>query len=549
MGLISKLRDIFNRIKNRNNDNKLDFLNEFLDEKEIKQLPTPEADEHIYETIELPENELVSFSDEVLDTESKVSIQKFQHNLKILVQKAKEKGKIDKFMLIREDDFFPTDWEWRVNSKNTNLEKEPTSLSCELRKAYALEQSGIDPFIELFGMKIPNGSTSDEKTMEALSKVDRTYGNVLLPSRFRSTKHFTINTPLGATGAYNFVETNRNFIIIDNMDAFLESEYAYSVAYRDAYLDISHESLPISEEAIVLINDEKYDKIMSDEKVASQLAQRRVVRFKGDELIATNMILTEMGALPSTVGSLYAIYDNDLHNILDSSIQNLAGDNGLLYQKSHAGREGHFSSYYDDKNQDYQMATKEFINFLREKFPEERDLFPEYLTLTNNISVEIVERLGTARLSEAINEYNELASNRAVEKLEEYKKDRQTITPEIHQQFVDTVALINDFYKTEVNYKSYEEKIQIENAIQKFFQSDTVSEQLKAARSVVELLPQQNLDLSKKIIRDDKVSMKEVVSNAIKEGISTEDIVISDDIELKEATQSQLMENDTIRDE
>ena len=72
---------------------------------------------------------------------------------------------------------------------------------------------------------------------------------------------------------------------------------------------------------------------------------------------------------------------------------------------------------------------------------------------------------------------------------------------------------------------------------------------MKAARSVVELLPQQNLDLSKKITRDDKVSMKEVVSNAIKEGISTEDIVISDDIELKEATQSQLMENDTIRDE
>ena len=133
--------------------------------------------------------------------------------------------------------------------------------------------------------------------------------------------------------------------------------------------------------------------------------------------------------------------------------------------------------------------------------------------------------------------------------MEEYKKDRQTITPEIHQQFVDTVALINDFYKTDINYKSYEEKIQIENAIQKFFQGDTVREQLEAAKSVVELLPQQNLDLSKRITRDDKVSMQEVVSNAIKEGISTEDIVRSDDIELKEATQNQLLENDTIRDE
>ena len=61
-------------------------------------------------SIEFPENELVSFSDEILDTTSTASLKKFEHNLKILIKRAKQAGKIDKFVLIRQDDFFPTDW-------------------------------------------------------------------------------------------------------------------------------------------------------------------------------------------------------------------------------------------------------------------------------------------------------------------------------------------------------------------------------------------------------------------------------------------------------
>ena len=119
-----------------------------------------------------------------------------------------------------------------------------------------MEQSGIKQYTEVLGMRIPN-NISDEEIDQALLQVDKTYGSVLLPSKFRSTKHFTINTPLGATGKYNNVESNRDYIIIDDINTFLSSKYAYSVSYRDAYLDISHESLPISEKAIVLINDEK----------------------------------------------------------------------------------------------------------------------------------------------------------------------------------------------------------------------------------------------------------------------------------------------------
>lgn len=388
--------------------------------------------------------------------------------------------------------------------------------------------------------------------MQALSKIDKTFGSVLLPSRFRSTKHFTINTPLEITGDYNSVKTNRDYIIIDDINAFLSSEYGYSVSYHDAYLDISHESLPISENAVVLINDKNYERIMGDEKVARELAQRRVVRFKGDELVAINMILTEMGALPSRIGTAYAYYDNEIHDILDKSIKNLAKENGLFFDKSNAGElkpdGGHFSNYYDDKNKDYEKVLREFVDFLKQKFPEQEELFPECLKPTESNSAEIVAKLGTTKLIEAINEYNELASNRVKKTLEEYKQDRQNITPEVHKQFVKTITLINDFYKRETQYKSYEERLQTEEVIQKFIQGETVSEQLEAGKSVWELLDGKKLNRAETSFTDETISMKQIVSNAITNGISTEDVRESDNIEYLEMQRHQTKFEKTIRE-
>ena len=504
MGFFSKLqhnlKGLYNGIFTGNNDNAVASSNANL--KEQKHLQ--ETDE-TYQLMELPKDELVSFSDEVLDTNSRESIEKFKHNLNILMKRAKEKGKIDKFMLIREDDFFPDGWEWRVLSKNTNLEKVCTRLSYELRKAYALEQKGINPYIEIMGMNIPNRAY--EQSIQDISNVDETFGNILLPSSFRSTKHFTVNTPLEVTGNYNFVRTNRDYVFIDDINEFLASEYGYSISYHDAYLDISHESLPISTGAIVLIKDENYDRIMSDRKIASQLGQRKTVRFKGDTDIAINMILTENGALPSQVSTKYAVYDDEIRTILDRSIRELAEKNNLFFDQSHGGQlhldgGGHFSSYYDDKNQDYEQALNEFIKFLKQKFSEYEELFPEHLEFTENTSYEIVKHIGTTKLLQAIDEYNELASKRIEKALEEYKEDRKNITPEIHQKFVETIHLINDFYKTYTECESLEQ----EDAIQKFLQGDTVEEQLQAAETVCQLLDSKNQNKGETMIASETVT-------------------------------------------
>lgn len=493
MGFFSKLQDNLKEIYKGKSEKEAISL-DYFDGKEMKD------SQHMsepYQPIELPDDELVTFTEEVLDTNSRENIEKFKHNLEILIKRAKENGKVDKFMLIREDDFFPDGWEWRVLSKNTNLEKVATSLSSEIRKAYALEQNGINPYNETMGMNIP--IPSDQVT-QSLSKIDKTLGTVLLPSRFRSTKHFTVNTPLEVTGNYNWVNTNRQHVIIDDIHAFLTSGYGYSISYHDAYLDVSHESLPISADAIDLIKDEDYDRIMSDEKIASQLAQRRVVRVKGDIDVAINMILTENGALPSQVGTKYANYDDEICTILNSSIKELAEKNNLFFDKSHGGElkldgGGHFSNYYDEKNQDFEQAHSEFVDFLRQKFPEYEALFQSKLGIAPKNSHEIVKNIGTTKLLKVIDEYNELASQQMKQRLEDYKQDRKKITPEIHQKFVETIHLIDNFYKTHTKCESQKQ----EEAIQKFMQGDTVSEQLQAVESIRELLTDRNHGKSENI--------------------------------------------------
>ena len=78
--------------------------------------------------------------------------------------------------------------------------------------------------------------------------------------------------------------------------------------------------------------------------------------------------------------------------------------------------------------------------------------------------------------------------------------------------------------------------MQIETAIQKFIQGGTVNEQLEASKNVQELLHYKMLDMNKEHSSEDtkEVSMEEIVRYAIKTGISTEDVLKSDNVESKE---------------
>lgn len=434
-------------------------------------------------TIEFPDDEIVQISSDIIDTRSYENELKLKHNLSVLIKRAKKNNSVDNFVIIREDDIFPDNWEWLPSSDYTTLEYESINLSYMLRKRIA--ESKLKK-IKIGDIELPH--TRDEID-EELNNMDKTIGNVYMPSYFRSTKHFTINTPLGVTGDYNAVESGRKFIIIDNMDNFLNSGYAYSVGYRDAYLDVTHESLKISDDAIVLIDSEKYDEIMKDENIAEQLKMRRVIKYTGDETLAIDMVLSEMSILPSRIGMKYAFYDETTQKILESSIKKLAEKNNLLFNKSHAGpltlEGGHFSNYYDDKNYDRRKYFSNLAKFIESACPGVNFDFTFMMRVDEQNINNLIDTIGAFKLLSIIEEYNTKVKEEFMIRKKTYLSERKQITEEIHDLFISTIGLIDDYY---MSADRKDEGLEFENLIQLFFQSKTLEEQIESAKEIQKIL-------------------------------------------------------------
>ncbi len=476
-----------------------------IEEEQARRIAKAEEERRRFSEAEkiqatLPEGQLtaISLENDFIDTTSPEAIAKFKHNLAVLIKRAKQNGKVDNFKLIREDNFFPEGWEWDVLSGDTNIEKCGNQLTIAAKRAYAYEQAGLETKVNKKGIRIPP-IVSPEQDKKLMDSVDNNISLIAMPSVFRSTKHFTVNTPLEATGAYNNVGMERNYIVIDGIENFLNSGYAYSLSHRDAYLDVSHESLPISQEAVVLINDDKYESLMSNQKTAAELAQRRVIRYKGETEVAIGMILAEMGVLPSQVFTQYATYDENIQQILEESIKELAEKNNLFYDKSHSAmtpENGHFSDFYDRQYTKHLDGLQRFSKFLTQKFPE---FSPELFDLSYSYSglcdfrnpTEIVEQVGTTDIIDAISEYNQQEYQRIEESRRLHKEQRNNITPEEHKIFTNTVAMINEFYKTGSNFYDYN----VREVIANFFHSSIPKQQLEAARQVQEILKSKDVQL------------------------------------------------------
>ena len=406
--------------------------------------------------LDLPPDEIVAITDsEIIDTESPEALAKFKHNLEVLMNQAKEKGKVTDFKIIRDDNHFPFDWKWHVASRNTCFEFVGISLSIELKKYYA-----------------------------AL----KTLGFVKLPVKFRSTKHFTINTPLEATGDYNAVEVNRLFTIIDDIDNFLNSGYAYSMSYHDAYLDVTHEDFPISLQAVVLIKKDKYEEIKNNTSLMEELKKRRIIVYTGEEYLAINMVLTEMGVLPSKIGAKYAYYDQEIYNILDNSLKSIASSHGILYDKSHFAynlKNGHFSSYYDNKNDDYNLSVQSLVNFLKERFPPIASEITISSINSSNGANELIEKINPDELLKAIEEFNNISEIKFQERLSKFIEDKANITPQVSEIFKKTVKRIGLYYENKEYQNIHSElKIKIEELIRHFYHDDSSTNQLKAAEEL-----------------------------------------------------------------
>ena len=435
------------------------------------------------EEIQFESDDIVTISqNNFIDTTDPLSIAKYKNNLRLLVDEVKEKKSVDKFKIIRDDDFFPTDWQWRVASQSTGIELSSFGLSYALKQivaSYNLGNYQNNPF------SIP---LDHDKLNEEMRKLGRYFAAIYMPVRFRSTKHFTINTPLSYTGEYNCVESDRNFTIIDNINNFLLSGYAYSADYRDAYLDVTHESLSISEEAIVLIAEDRYQTLLQDPKIASDLEKRHVIVYRGEEAVAINMILSQEGVLPARPGNRYMIYDDEIRTILESSMKILCANNGIEYSKGHGnidGKGGHFSDLYDGYNREFYEAQEDFIAFLINCFPENTNLINYRILRDSYYAENLIKAVGVDALLQAIDDYNQHVLKLFVVNFNKYVEDRATITPEISQIFKQTVLFIRNFYETGQDKNlSFEESEKFKNLVTLFYHAKTVEDQLLAATEI-----------------------------------------------------------------
>ena len=202
-------------------------------------------------------------NDNIIDTTDSKTIENYKRNLDYLINKAKEEQKITKFALIRNDDFFPYDRKWLVNSSQTNGEYR-TLARVSQKEEQKPQKKGI--------LKIFNKSKEKNNNPVKIETL-----KIYSPVQFRSTKHFTVNTALGMTSEYNLVEQNRKFTIIDDIDNFINSDYGYSFSARDAYLDVTHEPLKISSHAIIVISIDTYNEIKNDKDLMQELKNIKIV--------------------------------------------------------------------------------------------------------------------------------------------------------------------------------------------------------------------------------------------------------------------------------
>ena len=429
--------------------------------------------------------------DGFIDTENPETIQKYKDNLNFLAAEIKKNGRQDKFMLIRDDDNFPHGYKWELASAFTQTEQIKNPLTTAIRRAIA-RQNHPETQQKAPGdlsFMIPGLVDNSEQIRAEADQLDPSIGAVFGPAHFRSTKHFTINTALGHTGSYNAVESNRNFTIIDTIDNFKDSPYRYSLAYEDAYVDTTHEQLEISKNAAILISKERYEEIKNDEALMAEIAERKLVVYSGDESTAINMYLTEQGIFPNNAGMKFHDYDPELNGILDQSIKDLATETGTPFGLGHGninGAGGHFSSFFDDHNQDFRDWQRDFLTALSDKFPDNEDA-PRVMS-NYEAAERFVSEVGIENVEKVLQEINQNYLAKAQAERERYYEERENMSAEDKQLMQSTVQHIREYFKDTKDYVYG--RSEVYGPIQIFYQSKSLKEQIEAARQINQFFDQ-----------------------------------------------------------
>lgn len=224
-------------------------------------------------------------------------------------------------------------------------------------------------------------------------------------SQYRSTIHFSLNGLVASHSKGNF--DNRNFIIIDKLNKHLGNEDFKSIRMEDSFVSGNFQ---ISDDAIILIDENKYNDLINKYPC---LNTYNVVKFKGDEKLATEYVLVNMGIMPEKIKTHSSEYSERTSLYEDYFIS--------LEEKYGIGNDKHIYSeeYTNDDEKNiilWQIYDNKFYNDLFNHFRLEQDNFKEILNnllsyeINNydkeNILKEVIQYIGLENYENFVIEYN-----------------------------------------------------------------------------------------------------------------------------------------------
>lgn len=230
-----------------------------------------------------------------------------------------------------------------------------------------------------------------------------TYQYSPLSTQFRCTVHFTLNGLVSnhSKGAFD----NKNFIVIDKLSKHLGTDDFRSIRMEDTFV---FGEFPISNEAIILINESKYKQLLES---YPYLNTYNVVLFKGDEKLATEMLLASMNIVPEKIETHSAEYSRrtELHQKYFASVTEEYGIEEMKHIYS--------PEYAEDDQKNlvlWQIYDTKFYNELFDYFAlkkEEKESMIEFLTSYRNDRSEQTEMLQKFILDVGLEKYQEFVTS------------------------------------------------------------------------------------------------------------------------------------------
>lgn len=309
----------------------------------------------------------------------------------------------DELMLVRTEDYFPINKKMEIIDELNNTQRYcpniikavndrilasemPTTWNYQGNEFSLVDSDGFFNVKEVMNMYNREFVESEfcEQFLTRSEELRQEYG--FIGSLYRSTKHFSLNGLVSSHAYGNF--SARSFIFLDPFSEHKDDNMA-SFNTVDTYYNVSREKpFCLSEKAILMMPISRYNEIASKQGMRSQFNKYRdVTVFSGDEKIAVEMKLEELGVFSEEIGMQISSPD-----FLNDAMNNFCKSNEYV-SKVH---------YYSEEN----AADKKIINQNCERLEKEfyKEMFDKFGNPSYTFSQSKVER-------ELYGEYNENRSS------------------------------------------------------------------------------------------------------------------------------------------